>query len=679
LKNYPEYDTLSHDYTVQGEELPMKKFHTLKHKIIFYVMSLSILLAVLITLNMSIGSIRSTNSILLDNMQITTRIASQSISANLHLLTERMFNLSSESIFLDSSVDAAEKQARIDEMEQLIEFVWLAGYDTTGQKLYGDSSAPDSIASTQYYSYLAQTGSIAIGEPYEENGVRQLCVGAAIKENDEIIGYLVGSYKYDLLNDVISLLILGNTGSACILNEDGMIIGDSKQQIGPGQQNIFDLYSSDKNTEIFNKALSFQTGSTLMELDHLQHYLGYPPIPGTNWALLVRVPQVDFMGYMQGSIIMSICLTILLLCVASFFIIKVSTKISKSLTIATGRLQALANGNLTDEVIKSNNHDETDILTDALANTISSLNSYIKSIQNYLGALAGGDYTLEIPDNFQGDFSSIQDSLCHITDSLNQTMLQMNQSSIEVNQNSSGVSGYAKQLYEGSLNQAALQTKLEESMGNISNSIEKNKDNVLQMELCSDNAATKTKQGSKYMQGMLDTMNQIHSSVTEISQISKLISDISSQTNLLSLNASVEAARAGAVGRGFAVVANEIGRLSSQTEDALKKTMNIVEQSTQIIQQGLKIAKQTEEAFCEIQQVSEQYYDISKKISKTVEEQTLAVNTINTELSSLHAIAQSNRELAEETDKMAESSLAQSESLKNYVSQVKIRRNSSDR
>ena len=101
----------------------MKKLSTLKHKIIFYVMSVAVLLAVLITLNMSIGSIVSTNTVLLENMQITTRIASQSISSNLHLLTERIYNLSSEDIFLDAAVSEEQKMARMDEMRQQVEFV----------------------------------------------------------------------------------------------------------------------------------------------------------------------------------------------------------------------------------------------------------------------------------------------------------------------------------------------------------------------------------------------------------------------------------------------------------------------------------------------------------------------------------------------------------------------------
>ena len=81
----------------------MQKLKKIKGKIISYVMCVAILLTILVTAIMAFGTIRSTNSVLLDNMQITARIASQSISSNLHLLTERMYNLSIEPIFLNPS------------------------------------------------------------------------------------------------------------------------------------------------------------------------------------------------------------------------------------------------------------------------------------------------------------------------------------------------------------------------------------------------------------------------------------------------------------------------------------------------------------------------------------------------------------------------------------------------
>lgn len=651
----------------------LKKFHNLKQKIIFYIMSVAILLAFLITVIMSTGNIRSTNSVLLDNVQITARIASQGISSNLHLLTERMYNLSTENVFLDSSVSTDDKQKRLDEAKLQIEFVWLSAYDLSGQKLYGDDIAPASISDTEYFAHAIETANLVIGEPYYANDTLQLCVLAPLKSEDAITGYLVGSYKYDLLNDVLSMLILGDTGSACILNEEGKIIGDRNLQNIIDQKNIYELYSSSKNSKIYDRILSFQTGSALMRLNFTKHYAGYAPIPGTNWALFIYAPQREFMGSVYLSILFTVLIALILLGAVAAIVNPVVDRISASLASATKRLQALADGNLTEEVVLSDEVEEVEILTHALSKTITSLKEYIQDIQNCLGALSDGDYTIEIPDNFTGDFTSIRDSLNNITLSLNQTMLQMNQSSMEINTNSSEVSDYARQLHDGSLSQEELLTQLADSMNAITSSIEKNKENVLQIEECSRNASEKTSLGDSYMQSMLDTMNQIHSSVEEISKISQLIEEISSQTNLLSLNASIEAARAGEAGRGFAVVAAEIGQLSGQTSDALRQTGEIIQNSADTIKKGLETASQTAMAFQEIQSVTEQYHEISEKLSETAAEQTTAVSYVTSQLSSLKDIAGENRNLAEETDKMAAGSLEQSKHLKDYVAQVKIK------
>lgn len=375
-------------------------------------MSAAILTTALITTIMFKGSVRSTDAMQLDSMQIAARIAAQNVSSNLHLLTERMFNFSTEEVFLHENISPEEKQARLDTIKLQIEFVWLASYDTAGKKLYGDAMAPDSIAETKYYSMMTRTGNITIGEPYYDEGTLQLCVGAPLKLEDQVTGYLIGSYKYDLLSDVLNPLVLGDTGSACIINENGDIIGDRNVQNIIDGLNVYELYPSAGNVDQFHKITAFQTGSQKMELGnrigYQIFYTGYSPIAGTNWALFLYAPRIEFMKTTYMSAGISLLLAFLLLLAAAVVMVPVSQRISGPLSSATSRLEALSAGNLSDEVILSHTNDETSILTEALSSTVSSLRRYIQNIQVSLSTLAEGNYANDIPDDFKGDFSSIR-------------------------------------------------------------------------------------------------------------------------------------------------------------------------------------------------------------------------------------------------------------------------------
>ncbi len=651
----------------------MKKKRTIKQTIEFYVMSVAISLGVLLTIVMIISSFISTDTILLDNLQLMAKTSSQNVGANLHLLTDRMANLALEPALTEEGGSSEEKQKVLDERETRIEFVWLAGYDLSGQKLYGDEDSPENIADTKYYSYLTQTGNIVIDEPYYENNIWQLCVALPMKKGGEVHSYLVGSYKYDLLNDVLSNIHIGVTGDSYIINEEGSIIADKELDHMQKHENIYELYDSGRNKEVFDNMINFQTGSESMRLHGVSHYVAYAPVPGTNWTLIIEAPRREFQGTLFLSVFICVILAILLLLIARYVIVKMADSISDSLSLATGRLTSLSEGNLKDEVVLAKTNEEAQILTGALARTITSMDHYINDIKSSLGYLSEGDYSKEVPDSFSGDFAAIREALVSITESLNDTMQKINHSSLAVNENSSEVSGFAKRLYDGSIEQGAALERLIGSIQRITEEIEEITEHAKQVKQCADSAQDKVDQGQEQMDVMLKTMHDIYENMQEIIKISQLIEEISSQTSLLALNASIEAARAGESGKGFAVVAQQIGVLSEQTKDALKQTGTIIERANISIEKGLMTADSTADSFREIYEAAEKFTGISNSMAQVAGQQKEAAAMVTEEADKVLEIVTINQQLARETDETASLSLAQAEELGEVVAAVKLR------
>lgn len=652
----------------------MKQKRNIKQIIVHYVTLLSVSLGIVLTLIMIITSVSSTASVLLDSLGITARTSSQNVSSNLHLLADRMDSLAQDKDLKDPVVPNVTKQQVLKEHKKRIEFVWIAAYDMSGKKIYGDDTAPGSVTDQSYYENLVDTKNITIGEPYYQEKTWQLCVGIPVINSDKQTEYyLIGSYKYDLLNDVLSNINIGAGGSAYILNEEGDIIANKDMSAMENQENIYELYGSWKNNKIFDSMLNFQTDAVSVFFQFKQHYMAYSPIAGTNWTLMIAAPGVDFMGILFTSVIISIILIVVLQLASRKVVVKMAEQISGSLSLATDRLSSLSAGNLKDEVIFADSNEEAEILTTALAKTISNLAVYIDDITSYLGLLSLGDYSGEVKDTFDGDFVAIRDALSSITVSLNETMHCIHKASLAVSDNSSETSSYAKKLYDGSIEQTEALERLSERIHSITKQIDQIDENAKRVKNRADTAEIRVEEGRQHMDDMLDTMKAIYQNMQEIITISQLIEEISTQTSLLALNASIEAARAGEAGRGFAVVAQQIGQLADQTSDALNKTGEIIGQASLSIEAGMKTAEETAQSFQNVKTATSEFTEISENMTHITTEQKEAVTMVSNEVNTILTIANTNQELAKETDDTASLSLKQAEELEQIVSAVKLK------
>ncbi|MCI8771381.1 MAG: methyl-accepting chemotaxis protein [Lachnospiraceae bacterium] len=650
------------------------KKKNIKQIIVFYVTTISVSLGVVLTILMIIAALTSTASVLNDSLSMTARTSAQNISSNLHLLTDRMDSLIQEPILSNDYVPAEQKQQVLDKYEQRIEFVWIAAYDKSGKKIYGDEMGQDSIAEENYFDNLVKTNNLTVGEPRYADEIWQLSVSSPLYNDDgEISCYLVGSYRYDLLNDVLSNINIGAGGLAYILDSKGNIIADKNVANMGEKRNLYDLYGSSKNKKVFDSMLSFQSDSVSVMFHMQQHYIAYSPVAGTNWTLMIAAPGNDFMGILMWSVVISVIVIVVLQICARKLIVKVADRIADSLSLATNRLTLLSAGDLKEEVVLADDNTEAEVLTTALSKTVSSLGMYIHDITAYLGQLSSGDYSGEAGDTFSGDFIAIKEALQSITVSLNDTMQHINQASFAVSSNSSETSDYAKKLYDGSMEQTVALERLNGKIGVITEKIDEIGENARHVKESADSAELCVEEGIRQMDDMLLTMDSIDHDMQEIITISHLMEEIASQTSLLSLNASIEAARAGDAGKGFAVVAHQISLLAEQTADALDKTGEIIGKASLSIEQGMKNAKETADSFQEVKKATSDFTAISDNMTHITVEQKEAIGMVSDEVHTVLDIATTNQELAKETDETAALSLQQAEELEQIVSAVKLK------
>ncbi|MBR5597540.1 MAG: HAMP domain-containing protein [Lachnospiraceae bacterium] len=309
-----------------------------------------------------------------------------------------------------------------------------------------------------------------------------------------------------------------------------------------------------------------------------------------------------------------------------------------------------------DALIQYESKDELGQLADSIAEVQVTLGNYVREISSTLEMIASGDLTKKERDitDFKGEFQTIKGSFAHILNHFNETLSEIRLGANEVDRGSDELAAAAGELATGTGEQASAVEELTATVMTVNSMAEESANAAKNAAKQVENSVKDAKNEQEHMSELQEEMIYIKQISKEIESIVTNIEDIASQTSLLSLNASIEAARAGEAGRGFAVVAGQIGKLATDSAQAVISTKSLIGKTVEAVDKGSIMTETAARGFGKIIGELESFAHMAYEVSESAIAQSQALAQIEEGIEQISSVTQQNAASSEECSAISE-------------------------
>lgn len=469
---------------------------------------------------------------------------------------------------------------------------WIADLDTSVlTQSDGYTSGEDWVFTERvWYEPCEKTGKTILTEPYLDPASGKTILSAVTPVYDTA-GNMSGVTGIDVsmgnMDDVMAGYKIGKSGYVFLVSAEGVIIYHPEESIKQKNiteagvsQNIIDAVSSEEEHFLRYKI----NGSV--------KYGVAEKVSGTGYTVISNIPFMEYYSMIFGIVAVLVIIFVAGIFMIVFSIRKSAASISKPVKELNHTAQQLAAGDL-DVHFEIKSEDEIGELGDSIKKTVARLKQYIVYIDEtaeVLARMADGKLSIELKNDYAGEFKKIKDAMLNISASMSDVMRGISETAEQVSIGASELSDASQMLAEGAQTQASSVQELANRTNTVSGQVQESRKDAELSAKATVHVTTMMEQNQDKMKMMMDAMNEIRSTSNQVVGIIQTIEEIAEQTNLLSLNASIEAARAGELGKGFAVVADEIGKLALESSKAASMTRELIGVSMEEINKGNEIA-----------------------------------------------------------------------------------------
>lgn len=360
-----------------------------------------------------------------------------------------------------------------------------------------------------------------------------------------------------------------------------------------------------------------------------------------------------------------------------------STKLSKSITASIeqpldelkDRLVTFSQGDLDSPLPVVEAQDEIADLIASVADMAQRIHVIIKDAGRLLGEMSEGNFAIatSCEDQYTGAFNELLMGMRQMNRQMDTTLSSVNEAASQVLEGSTNLAEAAQSVAEGATDQAAAVEEMQATIDELSSGIRVTAEELENSYKEAHKYANLAEGSRNDMEELMSAMNRISDSAEKIGEIIAQIEDIASQTNLLSLNASIEAARAGDAGKGFAVVADQIRDLAEQSSKSAVDSKALIEAAIREVEEGNKNAIKASDSIKEVVIGVQTVADSAKKMKDISNEQAISMEQADAAVARIAEVVQNNSAAAEETSATSEELTAQATALSGMVDEFILR------